>query len=327
MDSRMVGEAQFFVSDKKIKLEDKEGYYTFWVVFINSENEEQERTIRTMYGYTELLPGQITADTLISSDGNSYLDFLSNKFKFGDKTSGLDWNVTKPEQLSIRNATFEIKDNDNEVVAKIDGESGAASFGKGANVFNENGDVSLSGGVHKFNADKSMNLAGGNILYDLLNGLQLMGKFESNKDGNRIIIDPDDRTLKFINDIGQTLIQMSFEKEEYPVGTFYRPRLIFNHFGWNTGSEPYSVLDITGYEIRFHNKSTGYSSYLTPEAVGFFNIEDQSQPSFGASKGIDANGNSCLQAGFTGLPTSKGNVYVSGLYTTTINGHTTICQK
>ncbi len=178
-----------------------------------------------------------------------------------------------------------------------------------------------------FKVDGSGWLANQNILWDALGNLLLSGKFESNKDGNRIEIDPEDRSLKLINDIGQTLIQMSFEKEEYPVGTFYRPRIILNHFGWNTGDEPYSVLDMTGYEIRFTDKDSGYTSYLTPSAVGFFNIEDQSKPSFGVSNGVDANMNPCLQAGFTGLPTSKGNVLYSGLYTTALEGHTVICQK
>ncbi|NDV95372.1 hypothetical protein D0T84_10645, partial [Dysgonomonas sp. 521] len=118
---RMIGEARFAISDKKIKLEDKEGYYTFWVAFINSENEGQERSIRSMYGYTELLPGQITADTLISSDGNSYLDLANNAFRIGDNKSSLDWNVSTPEQLNIKNANFEINNGDNQIV--IDPES------------------------------------------------------------------------------------------------------------------------------------------------------------------------------------------------------------
>ncbi|NDV95374.1 hypothetical protein D0T84_10655 [Dysgonomonas sp. 521] len=142
---RMIGEARFAISDKKIKLEDKEGYYTFWVAFINSENEGQERSIRSMYGYTELLPGQITADTLISSDGNSYLDFLSNQFKFGNKDSGLDWNVSKDKQLSIRNADFEIKNVNKEVVSKIDGKSGAAAFSKGLVKFETDGSGQIGG--------------------------------------------------------------------------------------------------------------------------------------------------------------------------------------
>jgi hypothetical protein len=324
--------AEWAVSTDKLQYDFDKDYYYLLLGVIYPVHDER-RDISLVNGMAYINGGQIFGDVIKSinyvddeSNEGSMYDLNNGGIRIGNKLKGLVLDVVN-KVFKLFGVTLEFKNADDELVSKIDGNTGEAMFGKGANTFSENGDVSLSGGAHKFNADKSMNLAGGNILYDLLNGLQLMGRFESNKEGNRIVIDPEDRTLKFINNIEQILIQMSFEKEEYPAGTFYRPRLILNHFGWNTGSEPYSVLDITGYEIRFHNKSTGYSSYLTPEAVGFFNIEDQSQPSFGARKGTDAKGNPCLQAGFTGLPTSKGNVYVSGLYTTNINGHTAICQK
>lgn len=54
-----------------------------------------------MYGLSELLPGQLTVDTIINSDGNSYWKALKNQFKIGDKDKGLDWNVSEENALSI----------------------------------------------------------------------------------------------------------------------------------------------------------------------------------------------------------------------------------
>lgn len=101
VDGRLTGDAIFFISDQRIKIEDEEGFYTLWVAFINSENEEGDRSFTTMYGLAELLPGQLTVDTLRSSDGKSFWKALKNQFKMG----GLDYNVTEPNTLTLDNAT------------------------------------------------------------------------------------------------------------------------------------------------------------------------------------------------------------------------------
>lgn len=74
---RNIGEATFFISTEKIKLDDIEGYYTLWVGYLNSENMEGDRSFRTMYGYTEVLPGQITVDKLLSTSGALVIDLLN----------------------------------------------------------------------------------------------------------------------------------------------------------------------------------------------------------------------------------------------------------
>lgn len=42
---------------------------------------------------------------MASLDGNSYLRFLANQFKFGNGNQSIDWNVTDPNTLSLTNAT------------------------------------------------------------------------------------------------------------------------------------------------------------------------------------------------------------------------------
>lgn len=100
VDGRQQGTGQFLISETKIALEDVPGMYTFWVGFLSSENDEGDRSLRTVYGFTEILPGQMTVDNIYSSDGLSYWKLIANQFKI----PGLDWNVTDPETLTLTNA-------------------------------------------------------------------------------------------------------------------------------------------------------------------------------------------------------------------------------
>lgn len=129
----------YLLSETAIAMEGEAGYYHFLVGMLNSEFEE-DRSFATMYGYTEVLPGRITTDKIVSSNGESYLDLLNNAMRIGDDNRYLAWNVIRG-LLAIVNATLEIKNPKGELVAKIDGDTGAAIFGKGAVSMSETGRV------------------------------------------------------------------------------------------------------------------------------------------------------------------------------------------
>ena len=74
----------FLLSEKAIKMEEVAGYYHLLVGILNSEYNG-ERSFVTLYGFTEILPGRITTDRVVSADGQSYFDFVSNSFKLGSK--------------------------------------------------------------------------------------------------------------------------------------------------------------------------------------------------------------------------------------------------
>ena len=65
----------FLLSKESIKLEAEEGYYNLLVGILNAEIDG-ERSFASMYGFTEILPGQITTDTIKSADGKTWLDLL-----------------------------------------------------------------------------------------------------------------------------------------------------------------------------------------------------------------------------------------------------------
>lgn len=101
--------------------------------------------------------------------------------------------------LEIVNATLEIRNSNNEVVSRIDGDTGAAMFGKGA---------------HLFNADGSLDLANESIIWDLINGLLVRGKIESNEKGNRVVIDPVSRSIIMLDASDNKLSEYTFDSEE-----------------------------------------------------------------------------------------------------------------
>ena len=82
----------FTLSENAIKLEGVSGFYHLLVGVLNSEYNE-ERSFVTLYGFTEILPGRITTDRIVSTDGNTYFDLLkgiiSGQIKFKSGSSGL----------------------------------------------------------------------------------------------------------------------------------------------------------------------------------------------------------------------------------------------
>ena len=65
----------FVLSETAIAMDDVEGYYHLLVGVLNSESGG-ERSFVTLYGFTEILPGRITTDKIVSSDGKTYFDLL-----------------------------------------------------------------------------------------------------------------------------------------------------------------------------------------------------------------------------------------------------------
>lgn len=72
-DSAQTGE--FILSETAIQLESVTGYYHLLVGVLNSEYDG-ERSYVSLYGFSEILPGRITTDKIVSSDGKTYFDLL-----------------------------------------------------------------------------------------------------------------------------------------------------------------------------------------------------------------------------------------------------------
>ena len=61
------------------------------------------RDFTTTYGFTRINGNTITTGKIITSDKECYLDLDGNKFRIGDSSSSIDWNVTAKRQLTLHN--------------------------------------------------------------------------------------------------------------------------------------------------------------------------------------------------------------------------------
>lgn len=93
------GTGEFVLSPTAIGMNDVSGYYHLLVGVLNSEYNG-ERSFATLYGFTEVLPGRITTDKIVSADGKTYFD-LANSIIGGNirfrSTNGTDKNVSDLE--------------------------------------------------------------------------------------------------------------------------------------------------------------------------------------------------------------------------------------
>lgn len=68
----------FLLSETAIKIEQISGYYHLLTGILNSEYEG-ERSFVELYGFTEILPGRITTERIISPDGDTYFDLVKGE--------------------------------------------------------------------------------------------------------------------------------------------------------------------------------------------------------------------------------------------------------
>lgn len=90
----------FELSENSIRMDAVANYYYLLVGVLNSEIDGT-RSFAPMHGFTEILPGRITTERIVSSDGNSFLDLVENAFKLGDV---LDFNNEESDTLILNNA-------------------------------------------------------------------------------------------------------------------------------------------------------------------------------------------------------------------------------
>jgi hypothetical protein len=100
----------FVLRDTAITMNQVEGYYHLLVGILNSEYDG-ERSFVTLYGFSEVLPGRMTTDKIVSSDGETYIDLLNGvicgKMKF---LSGSDNLSSLPGYEDLSNGINNAKD-------------------------------------------------------------------------------------------------------------------------------------------------------------------------------------------------------------------------
>lgn len=68
----------FVLTETSISMEQVTGYYHLLVGILNSEFDGT-RSFATLYGFTEILPGRITTDIIVSNDGKTYMNLATGE--------------------------------------------------------------------------------------------------------------------------------------------------------------------------------------------------------------------------------------------------------
>jgi hypothetical protein len=91
----------FLLSETAIAMEGVAGYYHLLMGALNSEYDG-ERSYASLYGFSEVLPGQLTTNKVVSSDGRNYIDFLNNAARIGNANTYIDFNSAGDGVLRLK---------------------------------------------------------------------------------------------------------------------------------------------------------------------------------------------------------------------------------
>ena len=116
----------FLLSDRAIKMTDVAGYYHLVVGILNSEYDG-ERSYVSLYGFSEILPGRITTDKIVSSDGKTYFDLLLGEIGGNIKFIASDGSLKDVADLERTDLDY-LKEAFKDATTEIDGGVALSGF-------------------------------------------------------------------------------------------------------------------------------------------------------------------------------------------------------
>ena len=163
-------DAWYYIDDVYREMNQDFGYF-FLVGILNSEYEGN-RDFVTLYGFTEVLPGQITTDVIRSADGQTYFDLqrgvISGDIHFtapdGENTSLKDYAESREYLKDAFKEGSTIVSGGvvmSEMVAVINAEEEVEAFLNGSTKFRDDkkGKLILAAGIPEESSSKSEKLA------------------------------------------------------------------------------------------------------------------------------------------------------------------------
>ena len=85
--------------------EDANNYYFQVGILSKLYPDDNFRDFQTTYGFTRINGNTITTGRIVTSDGECYLDLDGNKFRIGDASSSIDWNVSRNHGITLKNVS------------------------------------------------------------------------------------------------------------------------------------------------------------------------------------------------------------------------------
>lgn len=116
----------FLLSEQAIKMTDVVGYYHLLVGVLNSEYDS-ERSYVSLYGFSEILPGRITTDKIVSSDGKTYFDLLLGEIGGNIKFIASDGSLKDVADLDRTDLDY-LKEAFKDATTEIDGGVALSGF-------------------------------------------------------------------------------------------------------------------------------------------------------------------------------------------------------
>lgn len=98
----------WYLTQEQLKFEptsDPNNYYLQVGIISSLYSDDNFRDFQTTYGFTRINGNTITTGRIVTSDGECYLDLDGNKFRIGDSTSSIDWNVSAKSRLTLKNVS------------------------------------------------------------------------------------------------------------------------------------------------------------------------------------------------------------------------------
>ena len=136
----------FYISEQAIAMEGVAGYYHLLMGVLNSEYDG-ERSYVSLYGFTEVLPGQVITNKVASANGKNFMDFLNNAFRIGNDKTYIDWNASVANVLSMKNATIQIANTAGQTMIYFSGVDGSGQLAKGNITWDSAGNIKANGGT------------------------------------------------------------------------------------------------------------------------------------------------------------------------------------
>lgn len=136
----------FYISEQAIAMEGVAGYYHLLMGVLNSEYDG-ERSYVSLYGFTEVLPGQVITNKVASANGKNFMDFLNNAFRIGNDKTYIDWNASVANVLSMKNATIQIANTAGQTMIYFSGVDGSGQLAQGNITWDSAGNIKANGGT------------------------------------------------------------------------------------------------------------------------------------------------------------------------------------
>ncbi|MCM1234267.1 MAG: hypothetical protein NC489_29535 [Ruminococcus flavefaciens] len=98
----------WYISQEQLSFEptsDPNNYYFLVGVIGTLHSDDNFRDFTTTYGFTRINGNTITTGRIVTSDGECYLDLDGNKFRIGDASSSIDWNVSRNHAITLKNVS------------------------------------------------------------------------------------------------------------------------------------------------------------------------------------------------------------------------------